>query len=399
MIDETNTQEEVVDSISDDLYVKFIDVLDIIPDDRVPPTPDKDKMRELRAIQAVDLDCDDLIDEDDIEKPRHDFESRLWGKIEEFEAEAFAEHKRGLNIHLDKIDKAINGLRTGVHIIGGDSNHGKSAVLTSIELGLLQKNDNIFLMSFSLDDNFDDKISRFGALLSNMPINFVNNPQRTLLINPDNTEDPFYKRWKNCITRLKMLSNKLSVYDAAFGTCVEDILKEVLNTLITLQELEAKTGVKKQLVLTIDNFHDLESNDGYKNKDECPKYIYIIKELDKFATTHKIPIIVTAELKKSEGNGNRRPVIKDIREAYKIAYKAKSVMLVYNEVSVKGDGAQIYWSKPGDTVKRPVIEVHFAKNKHGEYKGRTYFLFQPELVKVTQASDEMQRKFHSKLYG
>lgn len=340
-------------------------------------------------------DCTRLIQLDEIQAPVIGAAQDMWDKLADFEERAWDPNNRGLNLPWTKYDTAMNGLQPGWHIIGGDSNHGKSALLTSVEVGLCDKNNNVYILSFSLDDSFDDKIARVGAIAANKDINFVKNPQRKGITN--DITDPWHIAWKNSIMRMRMISAKMSVYDATFSTYIEEIEKKIVDTLAELDVQEKLTGVKTKLVVTIDNFHDLDTTHPDAKGSDNAKYEYLAKQIKFMSTIYHIPIITTAELRKAQGS--RRPAISDIRSAGKSMYGAVSIVLVYNEVSVKGESSQIFYQLPNETSKRPVLEAHFAKNKCSDYKGRMYFMFMPDCVKLAPASVEADRKFSQKIYG
>ena len=112
------------------------------------------------------------------------------------------------------------------------------------------------------------------------------------------------------------------------------------------------------------------------------------------AINYDIPVVCTAELKKLYAN--RRPALDDIREAVKIKYEAKAILLLYNEVHYKGESSDVYFLRNGNPLKQPVVEVHFAKNKIHSFKGRCFFEFFPEMARLEE-SDAMATKTYNSL--
>ena len=83
----------------------------------------------------------------------------------------------------------------------------------------------------------------------------------------------------------------------------------------------------------------------------------------------------------------------------KIKYEAKAILLVYNEVHYKGDGADIFYMKNNNPFKQPIFEVHFAKNKFGTYKGRNFFEFYPEMAYMKECDPATQKTYSQIIFG
>ncbi len=87
-----------------------------------------------------------------------------------------------------------------------------------------------------------------------------------------------------------------------------------------------------------------------------------------------------------------------------MTYESKGTILVYNEVGVKGDNADIYWdledaNNPGVFRKMPVMELHIAKNKFNSYKGRQFLRFMPEMAAFFEVQDEESQRYQQMMRG
>lgn len=321
------------------------------------------------------------------QKPTTDYELAMWNTLDSFETNAWQAKNVGIKTGYTSIDKAFEGgLFPGFIVIAGDSNLGKSAFITDLAWGVVENNNDVYVMDFSLDDAMPDKLSRVvassGKLIMNAvktPLNYMNYP--LMLV-----------RRKNSILNLRKHVDRYRAYDAAFSTFIEDIQKEIEDKLIYFDA----NGIDKKLVVFIDNFHDLNIANQPNLQDKA-KYDYLAQWCSDLAIKHNITLVCSAELKKL--NGNRRPILDDIREAVKIKYEAKAVLLVYNEVHYKGDGADIYFMKQGNQFKQPIFEVHFAKNKFGTYKGRTFFEFYPEMAYMKECDPTAQKTYSQIIFG
>lgn len=321
------------------------------------------------------------------DKPTTDYELAMWDTLNSFETNAWQAKNVGIKTGMDCIDKGFEGgLFPGFIIIGGDSNLGKSAFITQLAWGIVENNQDVYVMDFSLDDAMPDKLARVAACSGRLIINAVKTP-----LNYMNYPLMLIRR-KNAILNLRANVDKYRAYDSTFSTYIEDIEKEIQDKLIYFDA----NGINKKLVVCIDNFHDLNiaSQPGLQDKS---KFDFLAQWCADVAIKYNITIVCSAELKKL--NGNRRPQLDDIREAVKIKYEAKAILLVYNEVHYKGDGADIFYMKNNNPFKQPIFEVHFAKNKFGTYKGRNFFEFYPEMAYMKECDPATQKTYSQIIFG
>ena len=320
-------------------------------------------------------------------KPLDDYQLDMWTTIDEFENRAWSQKNSGLTSGFSGIDNAFDGgIYPGFTIIAGDSNLGKTALMSQLAWNIATLNPNAYVMDFSLDDAMPDKLSRVAASSGKLIINAVKTPLNYM------SYPLMLIRRKNAILNIRRNVDKYRAYDSRFSTFIEDIEEEIEKKLI---EFDAK-GLNKKLVVCIDNFHDMNVQ-GKSSMSDKEKYDMLAQWCSDLAIKHDIPIICSAELKKL--NGNRRPILDDIREAVKIKYEAKAVLLVYNEVHYKGEGADVFFMKNGVPFKQPIFEVHFAKNKFHTYKGRLFFEFYPEMAYMRECDPNAQKTYTQLIFG
>ena len=321
------------------------------------------------------------------QKPTEDYELAMWNTLDNFESNAWQAKNVGIKTGFDCVDKAFEGgLFPGFIILAGDSNLGKSAFITQLAWGIVENNSDVYVMDFSLDDAMPDKLARVAACSGKLIINAVKTPLNYM-------QYPLMLiRRRNAILNLRAHVDQYRAYDSTFSTFIEDIEKEIEEKLVYFDA----QGINKKLVVCIDNFHDLNimSKPGLQDKNKFDELAQWCSDL---AIKHNIVVICSAELKKL--NGNRRPILDDIREAVKIKYEAKAVLLVYNEVHYKGDGADVFFMKQGNPFKQPIFEVHFAKNKFGTYKGRAFFEFYPEMAYMKECDPTAQKTYSQIIFG
>ena len=314
-------------------------------------------------------------------KPTAEHELATWEMLENVERRAWSNNSVGLKTGFNSFDKAFDGgWKPGFYVIAGDSNLGKSAMLTQINWKILENNDKVYLMDFSLDDPMPDKVGRMVASWNRVIINAVKSPMQYSHL------PLMLVRRKEGINRLKKAVSKYRPYDSNFSSFIEDIEEEVQRMKIILE----KTDPEIQLVVAIDSFHDL----AIKAKGmltETQKYNEIAQWAADLAIKYDVVLIVTAELKKVEGI--RRPQLGDLRESIKIRYEAKAILMVYNDVHYKGENADVFFQRKNSPEKQPVFEVQIAKNKIHSFKGRFFYYFYPEMAYMEEVDDNTAKTF------
>lgn len=314
-------------------------------------------------------------------------EVTMFNKIMEFERDSYNPAKKGFKTGFDFLDKGLDKLQTGFHLIAGDSNHGKSGFMSQLAWNVAQMNDDAFVMDFSLDDPIRDKIPRVVGCANKVLLNAIRDPIGY------SQYPEMIKRRNEGMQKLVDSIDRYHVYDASFSCVIERIEDEIRRVKINL----AAAGSKKRVVVFIDNFHDLDSDNSKASGGDKQKYDYLAQKVSDMATELDCPIVCTGEFRKL--NGNRRPSVDDIRESVKIKYEAKSILLIYNEVSSKGEAAQIFYQLNGKPEKQPVFEVKFGKNKYTSFKGTGFCKFFPQMAYFEPATVDDTKYWNNLLYS
>lgn len=286
----------------------------------------------------------------------------------------------GLKTGFKRLDFALNGLQPGFHIIAAEANLGKSAFITQMAWQTAMNNPNVHVLDITLDDSMLEKVCRLAAHISGQAINTVKG-----LAQVRNSNPAAYQSIINAFDTIKTNAHHYQIMDNEQGGTLEK-LREVITGVRT--ELLARE-IPGRLAVFIDSFHDIIPD--IETTNETTRFNYLAQAVAELANEFDIPIVCTAELRKL--NGFRRPTLDDIRESVKIRYEAKSVLLCYNEVSVRDEQAQVYWYPSDDIAKYPVFEVHVAKNKFSSFKGRICFEFRPEVARFREPDDVTHRKY------
>lgn len=293
----------------------------------------------------------------------------------------------GFDTGYPALNDAMEGLNTGLILIAGQSNVGKSAFCMQLGWQVSQKNkvptkDNpnkAYVLYFSLDDNANDLLPRCISIDQKIPINVVKYPAKY-----KHKENLIRKRASG-IQRLKDSIDCFKMVDATKGDSIEYIEQQIRATTLQLKQTEERS----KLVVFIDNFHDISVRDQSFSGDNA-KYDFLAGELSRICTIYDIPIVCTAEFRKL--NGTRRPTVDDIRESTKIGYEAKAVLLCYNEVGLRGESANVFWEQAG-VGKCPILEVRVGKNKFSSFKGRIFYEFEPAKSILNEAPEDRATRY------
>lgn len=248
---------------------------------------------------------------------------------------------------------------------------------------MLEHNEDIFILDFSLDDPLIDKISRLVGsmvMLESKKIKF-----------PNEQNDLVLSRRAIGLTKLANNSDKYLCRDCNFGSSIEKIETEIEKTKINLEATKPNTN----LVVFIDSFHDL-CIDAEPNLNEATKFNKIAQWAANISIKHDLILICTAELKKMEKDAIR-PNLNNIRESIKIRYEAKAIMLLYNDVHYNQDSAEIF-RLDNNNKKSPVLEVHIAKNKISSWKGRLFYNLFADEGHLVECSKDVIANYNKIIY-
>lgn len=290
----------------------------------------------------------------------------------------------GFDTGYQVLNEAIEGLNTGLHLVAGQSNTGKSALCLHMAWNVAQLNQMVtedhpnkaYVLYFSLDDNANTLLPRIVSIDQKVPINVVRFPVKY------ESYTNLMERREKGIESLFGSVNYFKMIDSTKGDTIEYIEEEIQRHIIALKNIDPTY----RLVVFIDNFHDIGVKSVHFNSDTA-KFDYLPQELSRMCTVYDIPLVCTAEFRKL--NGNKRPTVDDIKEATKIGYEAQVILLCYNEVGHRGEAASIFWedgAKPNE--KQPILEAKVGKNKQGSFKGRIFFEFIADMSTLVEVSKE-----------
>lgn len=316
------------------------------------------------------------------------FVQDMIAEIDRVNAYAWNRGSMGLDMGFESLNKAFRGLNPGIHLIAGAPNSGKSMMLLRIMWNVILLNQyqsedhprEAFCLYFSLDDTNEELMPRVVAMDQGITINQV--------LFPKAVQEPIVLEKRAAgLEKLKANVHHFAMKDASQGSTIEYIeetIKEYTETLETLYP------GRFQIAAFVDNFHDIDvAEPGYQ--EDIVRFDYVASHLTDIANKYLIPVMCSAEFRKI--SSHKRPSEEDIKSSKKIAYESKATILLYNDVGVDGENADVYWEltdtdNPDVVRKMPVAEMHISKNKFNSFKGREFLRFIPEMANFYEVSEE-----------
>lgn len=335
-------------------------------------------------------------------------------------------------------DEKMEGLESGLFLLAGESNVGKSNCLFELILQYASNPANKLVgLYFSLDDTKDKIIPRIlashtkllGREEPGVPISVFSKPARYLSrlrsndldldseeaevlysylynditaggeLEPDNLEkDPDTFETSARHRGYSWLQETSKFFYVTDGTAInngEQLINFCHDFKDYVQQVNGDTDYN--IIVGIDSFSDISWEQQRFNSD---------KELNDFTAKRmkalaveelKCPVFGTIHLRKIDQK--KRPTIADVKESGRWAYEASLVFLLHNDVARNGEAAGIFSTTEDSDFKLPVIEILWAKNKQSSFKGRTYCYFKTEFSRVWECGKEATERYNSLLYS
>ena len=304
------------------------------------------------------------------------------------------------------LNNKLEGLEEGLYIFAGESNSGKTAIMTNIIWSFCKNKENKLLgVYYSLDDNTDEVIPRLIAMNQMIPISVGSKPNRYQSyidehFDTDNAEEgalvgkyeEYLEKRKKGLQELRDSNKEFIIFDRSSIRNLEQLLdhaKKIQNYVKSFDE-------ENNIIIAIDSLADLTIDRKFNSDKERVDYVAMkIKEAANCDL--KVPVFTSYHVRKLNHQG--RPTLDDIKESSRIVYEASVAFLVFNDVSKNKQAANVYFTCPEDSEKHPVIELDFAKNKKSSFKGRTYYYFNPNFSLVREVSLDEMRKYDARVYA
>lgn len=352
------------------------------------------------------------LEEESIGTPMIDFFEEGKKDIDEFDNDAWMTGEGYKLPNYPIVTEKLEGLSSGLYLLAGPSNAGKSAMMMNMMYdACMNPENNLFGIYFSLDDSRNEIIPRVVAMDKRIPISVVSKPARykNYIENAEKNEmtdttdfdkiakfEEYLLKRQEGLDNLRNNSNKFKIEDSNKVSTISEIEEYIQNA----QEYVKSIDSKMNLIVAIDAINDIQLGPGYSAKSNNERIDIVSKEVKHWTVKYDIPIFSSTHLRKL--NGNRRPTLDDLKESNTLTYEASVIWLVYNDVSTNKNAAKIYYAdqeSENDIVeKKPIIELDWAKNKKSSFKGRSFNYFSPEHSKAMECDENTGKRFSALIY-
>lgn len=312
------------------------------------------------------------------------FERAMLQRIERMDQYSWDRGKDGgLKTGFQSFDDALEGgLKPGLILFAAAPNVGKSAFMLQMMKQVAENNENVYCEYHSRDDSIYELMPRWIACDQRITIGQASTPGRY------ENEEEIMERRNEGLKNLYRLSSKFNMMDAEEAPpYIEDLEEHI-------KELKMMLPDNTKIVIGIDSFYDLKTKQNF-GPNVQKEIAHIAKTIKQYAQTYDLSIMCTAHVRKSN---NKRLITDDLKENNVIEYEANLICLLFNEVGIKEEAADVYWESEDEEMKMPVLECRFAKNKFSSFKGTKFFEFVPAKSYFMESTEEASKRYASLIY-
>jgi len=262
-----------------------------------------------------------------------------------------------------------------------------SQVLTFLSRNILARNRDAIVVDFTMDDPKSKRITQYIAAMAHLDMNtvdFMNN-----VIDPDKI-DRFVKACNEFKSWVD--SGRLLMWESGSnGNGSQSDIKFIISK---TEEIRRENPSAKVVVI-LDSLNDIEAM--VKSDDPYVRSESVTKELNRLIVRTDSVLIASTHLRK---NGGRRPTLEDLKGNNFLAYSAKVVIGIHNDMKLNKGKAKVFWTgkKPdGEKVDLPIVEAHFLKSKVSDFNSIIVFQQWPSQARLKEA--ENQETYLDIIYG
>jgi replicative DNA helicase len=284
----------------------------------------------------------------------------------------------GISSGMPILDKILGPFRDGVYLFAGGASSGKTSFVSQILYNLLQGNESLIAIFFSMDCSYLDLVARYLAVASDLSVEQIRNPGQ--LKNPE-----LAKQREQGLTSLRRIRDRLIILDQSHD-CMD--LERVEQEIRKLRD--QNPGVP--MMVCLDPILSIScGNEGKQESSES-----LMRHIKRLARQYQTGILATAHL--AHGAHTKRPRFKELEGALGLVYGADLIGLLYNDSLNDLSTPYLEWEWGSEDLMVPLVEVNFVKNKNGTFLGRVFYRFYNSATRYQECS-ESENEYYNEMLG
>lgn len=321
----------------------------------------------------------------------------------------------------NQIPARLNGWSSGLLLISGQSNHGKSSVAVSLVLNFLRNNPDLWVVDFTMDDDLRDRLSKYVAILSGIPPDAIKMEYSVHQRFGRNAEaidayqylvgkayDDLSRLGRLIVLDSQTLYELLHTGERAVGI-IPPTIENICQAVMKVHRYASGRG--GQLLVLIDAINDIMVENG-RHIGDNERLSRIGSELMALSQAGGIRIIATTHARKV--TNWRRPSMDDVYGASALKYAAKVITFVYNDYKARRSDSSLtidiqphvdaipfmnaYADSKPLTRTAPVLIWNFLKNKTSGLDGESFLMLDPFTTGVLPLDEGEWDYYRSLLY-
>lgn len=290
----------------------------------------------------------------------------LW--MEEFEDDSeIVMPSHDLSTGLPTWSRTLNDFTAGLAVLASQPNHGKSTVLISLMVGLLNLNDDVIVVDLSFDDPEEKRYTQLICCLSGLTYQRVSSLGGLTEQERDRYENARdqIKEWIDLEKYWPFSGGEDFQFDKSISVTVQD-----QSQIENLMEDIRKQYPTKKIVFFIDAYNDIES----RNTDDYIGMDKSIISLKKCAIANEIMCFMAAHVRKPDSRSHKRGRLNldDIKGSKGLEFASIWAAVLINEWKQNALALPLTIERGGITY--PVIAIEPQKSKVSGWTRTMFYL-------------------------
>jgi hypothetical protein len=298
------------------------------------------------------------------------------------------EFKRDFSDGIGTINQVLSDCTSGMVIIAGRANAGKSTFLTALEVGALRNNPDTLVVDISLDDPIKKRYQQLICCMSGLRYTEVANPSL-------------------------LTDSQLARRDAAQKELYQWIEDERFYPLQALQKISEERYLKirdykhilyfakyirdlnpdKKIIFTIDAWNNIDYSSAGSGTEKMLTD-GMLGELKACFEQNEIIAFISAHLRKTK---EKRVDIQDVKGTSDLEYHATVTLIVRNELKENQLVEPLMFDHEGREL--PVLVLECPKNKGSEWTSNLYYPLDSSRNTLLMPSPQDYKALHTTYIG